>query len=59
MACKNEQCRWKTFCEVKSQRENDPLMCDEYKTISAWWRDKITGIRDPDEDFTEEDFEDG
>ena len=59
MACQNQQCRCRNWCEVKSQDVNDPEKCVQAMAIAQWWKAKIAGIRDPDEDFTEEDLEDG
>ena len=59
MACKNKQCRCRNWCAVNTQDMNDPDKCVQAITISTWWKAKVAGIRDPDEDFTEEDFEDG
>ena len=57
MACKNEQCRCRDWCEVNTQDVNDPAKCVQAMMISAWWKAKIAGIRDPDEDFGEDDFD--
>ena len=59
MACKNEQCRCRNWCEMKIEAVIDQNECDQAKIIAGWWKAKIAGIRDPDEDFGEEDFIDG
>ena len=59
MACKNEQCRCRSWCEIESDKVNDMKTCEEAVLIAHWWKAKVAGLRDPDEDFTEEDFEDG
>ena len=56
MACKNEQCRCRNWCEVKSDDANDPNKCVQAMAIASWWRAKTSGLRDK-EDFDKEDFE--
>lgn len=50
MACQNQQCRHRTWCEVRTRDAIDPAECDEYKTIDTWWKMKIAGLRDRDEE---------
>ena len=55
MACKNEQCRCRRFCEVKSTETIDCQKCEHHKIITVWWHDKINGLRDKDDDDYMED----
>ena len=58
MACKNEQCRCRNWCDVKSDKVNDMKTCQEAVLIASWWKAKISGARDRNrEDFDKEDFE--
>lgn len=49
MACKNEQCRCRGLCEVKSTETIDCQKCEQHKIITVWWHDKINGLRDKDD----------
>ena len=61
MACANEKCKARTWCEVKSREVKEPEACEEAAIISSWWKAKISGVRDPvpfaDDDFGKEDFD--
>ena len=60
MACRNEQCRCRNWCEVKSDDTYDPEKCVQAMAISTWWELlKTSGLRDKnrDEDFDENDLE--
>ena len=57
MACKNEQCRCRNWCWEEIQERNDPEKCERARVIASWWKAKVAGERDPDEDFGEEDFD--
>ena len=59
MACKNENCRCRNWCSEEINEAINPYNCCIAKAISAWLKAKVAGLRDLDEDFTEEDFEDG
>ena len=67
MGCANTSCKCRNWCKVKTEIKRDPIICPEAKIISQWWRDKVSGLRDPepeeipfsDDDFTEDEmFED-
>jgi len=68
MACANNNCPQRTWCEIRTTESVDTANCETLKIINQWWADKISGRRDPepeedipfsdDEDFTPEDFED-
>lgn len=59
MACKNEQCKCRNWCEVSSDEAKDSMTCEDAKLIASWWKAKISGVRDRnrEEDFDESDFE--
>ena len=58
MACKNESCRARTFCEFKSDEIIDCQTCEEHRIITCWWHDKVSGLRDRDEvPFDDEEYD--
>ena len=63
MACANEKCKARTWCEVQSREAKEPEACEQAALISSWWKAKISGKRDPEipfadeEEFGEEDFD--
>ena len=70
MACANNNCPQRTWCEERTRESIKPEDCEQFKIINQWWHDKISGLRDPfpdddeeipfsDEDFGEGDFQDG
>ena len=54
MACKNEQCRCRGFCEVKSSEDVVYQKCEQHKIIAIWWHESDDEDEDPEDDEEEQ-----